>query len=378
LWTWEAISVSKVKRLRGESWRNVRGHARKAQELTIERTMKAAMLYGPKDVRVEEVDIPKLDNSEALVKIDSVGVCQSDIRAYLGIYKRQLFPPGRESYGLSGHEWSGQVVEVGELVKGLSVGDRVVPEIILSCGTCKFCSKGATNLCRNKTFINRGYAEYAKAPARLLLNIPEGVGYEEAAFAEPIAVCLHTNDIVSPRPGDNVLIVGAGPMGLIHTQIAKLSGANVIVSEVLQSRLDAAERLGADATINPSNQDLALKVREMTEGYGADAVICATGSRKALEDAVAAVGSTGKVVLFGGTYPPEKIQIDPNIIHYGEICVTGSYDHLPVHMHRALQLLKSRKLQVTNLISDRLGLEQLKEAFDIAMTSKALKIFVKP
>ena len=104
------------------------------------------MLYGPRDVRVEEVDIPQLGNSEALVKVDSVGVCQSDIRAYLGIYKRQLFPPGRESYGLSGHEWSGSVVEVGELARGLSVGDRVVPEIILSCGTCKFCSKGATNL----------------------------------------------------------------------------------------------------------------------------------------------------------------------------------------------------------------------------------------
>jgi len=346
--------------------------------LAVERTMKAAMLYGPRDARVEEVDIPKLDNSEALVKVHSVGVCQSDIRAYLGIYKRQLFPPGRESYGLSGHEWSGRVAEVGESVKGLSIGDRVVPEIILSCGTCKFCAKGITNLCRNKTFVNRGYAEYAKAPARLLLTIPEGVSYEEAAFAEPIAVCLHTNDIVSPKPGDNVLIVGAGPMGLIHTQITRLSGANVIVSEVLQSRLDTAKQLGADATINPSNEDLVAKVRELTDGYGADAVICATGSRNALEDALTAVGSTGKVVLFGGTYPPEKMQVDPNIIHYGEICVTGSYDHLPVHMHRALWLLKSRKIEVTSLISDTFGLERLREAFELAMTSKALKILVKP
>ncbi len=346
--------------------------------MMMKRTMKAAMLYGPKDLRVEEVDIPQLDASEALVKVDSVGVCQSDIRAYLGIYKRQLFPPGRGSYGLSGHEWSGQVVEIGKSVDGLSVGDRVVPEIILSCGTCRFCAKGATNLCRSKTFINRGYAEYAKAPARLLLAIPDRTSYEEAAFAEPIAVCLHTNDIVSPRPGDNVLIVGAGPMGLIHTQIAKLSGANVIVSEVFQRRLDAAERLGADVTINPTSENLAARVKGMTEGYGADAVICATGSRKALEDALTAVSSTGKVVLFGGTYPPEKMQIDPNIIHYGEICVTGSYDHLPVHMHRALRLLESQKLSIASLVSDRTSLEQLKEAFELAMTSKALKVVVKP
>ena len=342
------------------------------------RKMKAALLYGPKDVRVEEVDIPPLNDSEALVKVNSVGVCQSDVRSYLGIYKRQLFPPGRESYGLSGHEWSGEVVQVGKAAEGISPQDRVVPEIILPCGLCKFCAKGMINLCRNKTFINRGYAEYAKAPARSLLKIPEGVNYEQAAFAEPIAVCLHTNDIASPRPGDTVLIVGAGPMGLIHTQITKLSGATAIVSEILGNRLNMARQFGADLTINPSNEDLPSRVKELTGGNGADAVICATGAPRAIQDALTALGSGGKLILFGGTYPPEKIQMDPNTIHYGEICITGSYDHLPTHMHRALQLLKSRKVDVTSLISDTLSLDLVKEAFDRAMNSTALKILVRP
>jgi L-iditol 2-dehydrogenase len=340
--------------------------------------MKAALLYGPKDVRVEEVDIPPLSDSEVLVKVKSIGVCQSDVRSYLGIYKRQLFPPGRESYGLSGHEWSGEVVEVGKSVKGFSAQDRVVPEIILSCGLCKFCAKGMTNLCRNKTFINRGYAEYAKAPAQHLMKVPQAVSYEQAAFAEPIAVCLHTNDLVSPKPGDIVLIVGAGPMGLIHTQITKLSGASVIVSEILESRRSMAKQFGADFTINPSSEDLPSRVKELTEGNGADAVICATGARRAIEDAIPAVGSGGRLVLFGGTYPPERIQIDPNIIHYGEICITGSYDHLPIHMHRALQLLNSRKIEVMSLISDTLSLERVKQAFELAMNSTALKVLVKP
>ncbi len=340
--------------------------------------MKAALLYGPQNLRVDEVDIPPLSDSEALVRVRSIGVCQSDIRSYLGIYRRQLFPWGEESYGLSGHEWSGEVAEVGESARGISPGDRVVPEIILSCGVCRPCARGMTNLCRNKKFINRGYAQYAKAPTQQLIKIPPSVSYEQAAFAEPIAVCLHTNDLVTPKPGEIVLIVGAGPMGLIHAQVTKLSGATVVVSEILEERLNMAKKLGADYTFNPSSENLRLRLNELTENNGADAVICATGAPGAIEDGVTAVGSGGKLVLFGGTYPPEKVLIDPNTIHYGEICIIGSYDHLPIHMHRAINLLNSRKIDVDSLISHMLDLDRIEEAFQLAMNSASLKVLVRP
>jgi len=342
-----------------------------------ENKMRAAVLYGPEDLRIEEVEIPQIGDNEVLVKIKNIGVCPSDVRNYLGIYKRNI-PYGKESYGLSGHEWSGEIVKVGENVKGFSVGDRVVPEIIVPCGSCKFCMKGMTNLCKNKTGIIRGYAEYAKAPAKALFKIPENVSFSEAAFSEPIAVCLHANDIISPKPGETILIIGGGPMGLIHLQISKLSGANVILSEIVESRLKAAKDFGADVVVNPLNEDLSKVVKGLTQGYGADAVIVATGSKTAIESAFKAVSAAGTIVLFGGTYPPTNIEVDPNLIHYGELKVTGSYDHLPTHVERGLKLLSQKKINVKKLISHTFPLDSLKEAFELVRKATALKVQVVP
>jgi len=340
--------------------------------------MKAALVYGPKDLRIEEVDIPAINDDEALIRVKTIGICPSDVRSYEGIYKRQLFQYGKDSYGLSGHEWSGEVVKVGNSVKNFSPGDRVVPEIILPCEICKFCRKGMTNLCANKKNIIRGYAEYTKAPSKLLFKIPSNVSFEAAAFAEPIAVCLHTNEIISPMPGDTILIIGGGPMGLIHLQISKISGASVILSEMVERRLKMAEEIGADAVINPAREDLSKKVKELTGGYGADAVIIATGNKIAIESAFKAVSGAGTIVFFGGTYPPVNVEIDPNIIHYGEIRVTGSYDHTPTHIERALKLLSEGLIKVEKLISNTFSLSQLKEAFELVKSADALKVNIKP
>lgn len=339
--------------------------------------MKAALLYGPRDLRIEEVEIPKIKDDEVLIKVKNIGICPSDVRSYLGIYKRQIIPYGKESYGLTGHEWAGEIVEVGSAVKEFSVGDRVVPEIIVPCGVCKLCRKGMSNLCQNKQNIVRGYAEYAKAPAKALFKVPENVSLKEAAFSEPIAVCLHANEIISPKPGDTILVVGAGPMGLLHLQISKLSGAKVIVSEVVESRLEMAKEYGADEVVNPIQDDMPKRVKELTDGYGADAVIVATGSKSAIESAFKAVSVAGTIVLFGGTYPPVNIEVDPNLIHYGELKVTGSYDHLPTHVERGLKLLHEKKIEVEKLVSHTLPLEQLKEGFELVKSGTALKVQIK-
>jgi L-iditol 2-dehydrogenase len=340
--------------------------------------MKAALLYGPRDLRVEEVDRPVPHEDEILARVKAIGICPSDVRSYEGTYKRQMFPAGKESYGLSGHEWSGEIVEVGSAVKDFVPGDRVVPEIIVPCGICRFCREGVTNLCASKKNIVRGYAEYAIVPSRMLYRVPANVSFEAAAFCEPIAVCIHANEIISPEPGDFVLIVGGGPMGLLHTQISKLSGATVMLSEVIESRLTMAKDFQADAVINPTKEDLAKKVKELTGGYGADAVIVAAGSKGAIESAFKAVAPTGTIVLFGGSYPPVTVEFDPNIIHYGEIKVTGSYDHIPAHMERALKLLSQDAINVEKLISNTFELSSLKEAFELVKTANALKVNVIP
>jgi len=344
----------------------------------IGKRMKAALVYGPRDLRIEEVDIPDINDDEVLVRVRVIGICPSDVRAYEGVYKRQMYQYGKDSYGLSGHEWSGEVVETGSSVKDFSPGDRVVPEIIVPCGICKFCRKGMTNLCANKKNIIRGYAQYAKVPSKFLFKIPLNVSFEAAAFAEPIAVCLHTNEIVSPMPGDTILIIGGGPMGLIHLQISKISGATVILSEVIEKRLEMAKEIGADAAVNPAREDLSKKVKELTGGYGADAAIIATGNKTAIESTFKTVSGAGTIIFFGGTYPPVNVEIDPNIIHYGEIKVTGSYDHTPTHVERALKLLSEGSIKVEKLISNTFSLSQLKEAFELVKSADALKVNIKP
>jgi L-iditol 2-dehydrogenase len=188
---------------------------------------------------------------------------------------------------------------------------------------------------------------------------------------------LHANEIISPKPGDTILIIGGGPMGLIHLQISKLSGANVIVSEVVENRLKVVKEFGADITINPLEEDMPKVVKELTDGYGADAVIVATGNKTAIESALKAVSAGGTVVLFGGTYPPVNVEIDPNVIHYGEVKVTGSYDHLPIHVEKALKLLHDKKIEVGKLVSHTLQLEQLKEGFELVKNGTALKVQIK-
>lgn len=340
--------------------------------------MRAATLYGPKDLRIEEVDTPAPNECEVLVRVRCVGICPSDVRVYEGVYKHKVSLYGKDSFGLFGHEWSGEVVKVGGSVRGFSVGDRVVPEIIIPCGTCRPCRKGFTNLCVNKRNVIRGYAEYVKAPSENLLKIPDSLSYEEAAFSEPIAVCLHANEIASVKPGDTVLVIGSGPMGLINMQISKLSGASVIVSEVVEERLEMARKIGADMVVNPARENLHNKVKEVSGGYGADAVIVATGNKAAIETAFESIGPAGTVVLFGGTYPPTKVELDPNLIHYNEIRVVGSYDHLPIHMEKALLLLSKKSLDVKSLISHTFELDNLREGFELVKTGKALKVMVRP
>lgn len=334
--------------------------------------VKAALLYGPSLLRVEDVNLPSISDDEVLVKVAAIGVCPSDVRTFRGTYKSRIFEYGLDSYGISGHEWSGEVVKVGSKIKHISPGDRIVPEIIIPCGVCKMCRCGATNLCIAKKPVLRGYAEYAVAKGFFCYKVPENVSLREAALTEPVAVSIRASLQTRCRPGDAVLVVGAGPMGLLNIIVAKVFGFRVLVSEVKKERLKYASDL-ADRIINAGEEDVVEAVKSETDGLGADGVIVATGARQAIETAVKCARPGASVVLFASTYPKEDISIDPNLIHYGEINLTGSFDHLPSDMVRALNFMNTRKIDVMKIVTKFFPLHQLEEAFLYWELGKGLK-----
>lgn len=341
--------------------------------------MKAALMYEPlKIILREDVDVPKPGRREVLVRIKAVGVCPSDVRFYTGERLTGELSYGDNSYGLLGHEWSGEVVEIGPEVDNLDVGDFVACDHLVPCGKCRYCGMGFTNLCMNKTWYLRGYAEYALGYAPFTYKLPRHVRFEEACFAEPIAAVLNANRIADVKPGDVVLVVGAGPMGLLHMQVAKMSGATVIISDVIRERVEFARDMGADISVNTLEEDLSKVVKEATDNVGVDKAIVSIGNKTAIEQTIPLVRKKGVVILFGGTFPPTNISIDPNIIHYGEIILTGSHDHLLEDFRRAVELISCHKIELMRLISHRFKLDNLAEAFETVRTKRGLKVIVYP
>jgi len=336
--------------------------------------MRAARLYGKGDLRAEPVDRPEISaDDEVLIRIHVCGICPSDIRAYTG-----LRPPNRPTPYTPGHEWAGEIVATGDGVEGFAIGDRVVPSWRVVCGRCHYCIRGIHNYCENlqRGRVRGGFAEYGVAPAGSLLKIPEQVSYQEASFCEPLACCINGSLDSDIDFGDEVVIIGAGPIGLLHLQLAKHSGARAYVSDLIPERLEKAGELGADALIDASREDPVQRVKDLTSGYGADVVIAAVGAPRALRQALDMVGICGTVNFFAGTYPPTTLEIDPNLIHYKQIWLTGSHDYTPLHFHTALRFIEMGTAKVVPLISHELPLEQIREGFDIVAGRKGLKVMI--
>lgn len=342
----------------------------------VENRMLAAFLLAPANVIVRECEVPRPDRNEVLIRVRACGVCPTDLRYVQGL--RLYLPLGDESYGLTGHEWAGEVVEVGEDVEVLSVGDRVVADHILPCGRCIFCKQGKSNLCLNKKYYLRGYAQYAKAWALTALKIPSHVSYEEACLTEPLSTCLNTMEKLEISLGDRVAIIGDGTIGLLHLQLARLTGAEIIMIGHHDERLRLAEKLGANMVVNSGKEDVMNIVKRETGGLGVNKVIIAAGGKQAIEDALRIVAPAGKIGIFAGTYPPTSIDLDPNRVHYGEITIIGIMEHTLHHFEQALKLISRGCINVKQLITHKLPLERINEAFDIVKRRVGLKVVVLP
>lgn len=342
--------------------------------------MKAAMLYGVKNLQVEEVKKPQIDAGEVLVKIKAATTCGTDLKILQRGYVEKVI----ELPTIFGHEWAGDVVEVGEHVTWPKKGMRIRAGNSAPCLRCKMCQKGKYNLCEDMLWLWGAYAEFIRVPARTVLvnmqEIPSNVTYEEAAITEPLACVLHGAEEAGEKLGSTVAIIGAGPIGLLHLLVAKkLGAARVIISDLLDERLEFARKLGADEAINAKTENTVEKVKQLTKGCGADVVIEAIGLPATWEQAMKMACKGGTVLEFGGCPPGTEIKVDTEMLHYGEVTVMGAFHASPTHFRKALNLIASGALNVKPLVTRRMPLKKIREAFEALTTSKFdIKIAIIP
>lgn len=338
--------------------------------------MKAAVMHGIRDVKVQEVADPVIEDDQILLRVKACGVCPVDIRVFTGENVWVTLP----AVGISGHEIAGVVEKVGEKVFHLKPGDKVAGVMNKSCGVCKYCISGRDNLCANaqrfkpKTF---GFAEYVAAYTERMMKF-ETISFEEAALTEPLAACVNGVMKCGIKPGDLVGVVGVGQIGLMHVQLAKLNGARVVALDMLEERLEMAEKLGADYVVNVSEKDAVKYVEGISNGDGCDHVITAIGGKQAIETGLKLLGKAGTLNIFASTHPHTEIDIDPNIIHYRELVVTGSFSSTKDDLRRAVKLLESGAVKVKDLITHRLPLENVVDGFNIHLNRKGFKVVIAP
>jgi L-iditol 2-dehydrogenase len=347
--------------------------------------MWAAVYHGPQDLRVEEVPLPETGADEILLKIDSASICGTDLRIFHGAHRK--FPAGTQR--IPGHEVAGTIAMVGKDVSEYSAGQRVFAAPNMGCGYCRECTSGNNNRCANyQAFgvtIDGGFAEYMRIPAQSIqqgniMPIASTVDPAEAALIEPFACVLRGQDALHIRPGDVVLVMGAGPIGIMHTKLARLSGAaRVLVSDPNPARAKQAEHMGADHAINPAQENLAAILEQETGGRGPDVIIVAAPSHAAQETALQLAGIGARINFFGGL-PKDRptINFDSNLVHYKELLVTGTTACSTSDCRRAAQIISSGRVSLADLISKRFPLAQAVTAFAAAEDGSSLKVVLEP
>ncbi len=314
--------------------------------------MMAAVLYGKEHLQIESVSIPELGAGDVLVRVKTALTCGTDVKVFRrGYHARMIVPPA-----LFGHELAGDVVAVGEEVRGFYSGQRVVAANSAPCLECFYCRRGLENLCDDLLFNNGAYAEFIRIPARIvernMYEIPPHVTYQDAALAEPLACVLRGLEETGIQPGDNVAVIGLGPIGMMFVRLAKVYGARVIAIGRRKSQLDRAAQMGADEMlINGEDRAPVPAVRGLTHGRGADIAIEAVGNPEAWQLAVRLLRRGGTVNFFGGCPADSKIKLDTNLLHYSEITCKASFHHTPALFRKALDVIGRGDVTSNDLVN---------------------------
>jgi len=339
--------------------------------------MRVAMYYNNRDVRLEELPVPKIGEGELLIRTRASGICGSDLMEWYRIKKAPL---------VLGHEITGEVVEVGEKIEDFKIGDRVFSAHHVPCGQCRYCLADHQSVCdllRTTHFDPGGFAEYIRVPRVNVelgtLRIPDTMSFDEGSFIEPLACVVRAQRFARVRAGQTVLVIGSGISGLLHIQLARARGADrIIATDISDYRLKAAQQFGADATIDGA-EDVPARLRDLNQGRRADVVIVCTGAMAAIRQAIKAVDRGGTLLFFAPTAAGVDVPIPLFDFWRDEINVLTSYAGSGDDLKESLELIRDRKVRVADMVTHRLPLAQAGLGFQLmAGGQDSIKVILDP
>ncbi len=347
------------------------------QRIRTPDSMRVAVYYNNKDIRIEEVPIPKIGPKELLVKVRASGICGSDVMEWYRLKKAPC---------VLGHEITGEIVKTGEGVKGYRVGDRVFVSHHVPCNTCRYCLNGRHTVCETLKTTNYdpgGFAEYIRIPQinvdRGVFILPDEISFEEGVFIEPLACVIRGQRLADVRIGDSVLIIGSGISGLLHILVARILGADrIIATDINEYRLNKAKEIGADAVMDAFRYS-PDRLREVNGDRLADVVIVSTGAPSAFAQAFSSVDRGGTILIFAPTEPGAKIDLPINNFWHDSVKIIFSYGGSPLDIKRAIDMIRIYNLPLKNLITHRLSLEETGLGFRmVAEARDSIKVIIEP
>ena len=339
--------------------------------------MQVAMYYNNNDVRIEKMPIPEIDDNEMLVKVKASGICGSDVMEWYRIKKAPL---------VLGHEIAGDIVEVGKNVEKYKVGDKVFVSHHVPCNTCRYCLDGQHTLCdtlHSTNFYPGGFAEYLRVPEinvdRGTFVLPKEMTYDEGVFIEPLACVVRGMRIAEMKLGKSVLVIGSGIAGLLHIKLARALGANkVIATDINDYRLKMAKKLGADIVIN-AKENVPVKVKKYNDGRLADLVVLCTGVIPAVKQAINSVDRGGTLLFFAPTEPGVEIPFPLFDLWNKGVKMVSTYAGGPRDIADAIEMIRFKKVTVTDMISHKLSLSEAAKGFKlVAQAQESIKVILYP
>ena len=343
----------------------------------MQETYKVAILAGEQKIDIIEKELKQPQGNQVLVRVNYCAICTLEQRIYSGVMKRYPFA--------GGHEAAGTVAAVGEKVKNVQVGDKVSVRMLTTCGECYFCRSGHENQCviSFKADIHEGiggpggFAEYMMLDAKSIYKMADDVDMRCAALSEPLACCVHSVNNAAIELGNDVVVIGCGIMGDFHIQLAKLKGARVIVCEVDEERLKVAKAVGADILINSKETNAIEKVKELTDGRGADVVFCTAALPQLADDSIHMAAKTGRVVMYSSFPANKPVELDVNRVHSSEIEITGAVNQNLSDFLAATRLINFGIIDPSHYISEVVPLEKIDYAFQRAIDPKTYRVVVE-
>jgi L-iditol 2-dehydrogenase len=341
------------------------------------KNMKVAMYYNNNDVRIEEMPVPSIADNELLVKVKASGICGSDVMEWYRIKKAPR---------ILGHEITGDIVEIGKNVKKYRIGDRVFVSHHVPCNTCRFCLNNQHTLCHtlhSTNFYPGGFAEYLRVPEinvdRGVFVLPKEMSYDEGVFIEPLACVVRGLKTAEMKPGQTVLVLGSGISGLLQIKLAKAwKAGKILATDVEEYRLKAAKKFGADAVIH-AKDDVPEQVKKHNDGKLADLVILCTGAPSAVKQALKSVDSGGTILFFAPIEPGVEIPFPLFDLWNKQIKMVSTYAGSPEDINSAIDLIKSKKVNVVDMISHKLPLSEAAKGFQlVAKAQESIKVILEP